>query len=93
MIRSIETQGHRPQENLLLDVADPLVAMSHMMSLKKGKEVLLDLDQPAFMRRILGLGLPRCEMSSQRAAIPAPISKLLNIVLGQDGIFFPIEES
>lgn len=93
MIRSQETVKQNPAENLLLEAGDPLVSMAHMRRIRMGKEALLDMDQPAFVRRILKLGLPHVELGSRRASVPAPISKLLNIVLGQDGILFPIEET
>ncbi len=71
---------------------DPLTRMAYMMRLEKGKNALMDLDSPAFVRSSLRLGLPESKFAGPRLTAPAPISRLLNIVLGQDGILFPIEE-
>lgn len=87
-----------PQTDVSLESSDvhisgPLLRLAHMMRLQKGPEALLDIDSPAFVRRELALGLPAMAAPSQKLNVPAPISRLLNIVLGQDGILFPIQES
>jgi len=72
---------------------NPLSRLAHMMQLEKGRSALMDIDSPAFIRKTLYLGLPPKGPASQKLSVPAPISRLLNFVMGQDGVTFPVEES
>ncbi len=72
---------------------EPLTRLAHMIRLEKGKAGIMDIDSPAFARKRLRLGLPGVASAGKLQNVPAPISRLLNIVLGQDGILFPIEEN
>lgn len=73
--------------------SSPLLQMAQIMRLEKGAEALMDIEQPAFARRLLFLGLPQRLPLQKTMTVPQPISRLLNIVLGQDGILFPLEEN
>lgn len=76
-----------------VSVDEPLTRLAHMIRLEKGREGIMDIDCPAFVRKRLRLGLPAVVAPGRLQKVPAPISRLLNIVLGQDGILFPVEEN